>query len=406
MPTFDETFEEVAATLPDLRGSELVALLASATHVARNSVCITDAELGEPGPRIIYVNPAFERMTGYTAAEVLGRNPRFLQGPRSDRRVLDRLRADLEAGRPFQGETYNYRKDGTPFTMAWRIAAVRDEHGVPTHYVAAQDDLSLLRSAEQQVRTLATQLQDALLPTLPRFECLEVAWRYRPVADHALIGGDWYDAVALSDGAVAVFLGDMVGHGDEAAALMGEFRYTCRGLARAFGHEPGRLLDELEAAILADWLPGAALATVFAAVVTPQGEVQYSVAGHPAPVIRRADGTVEVLDHGRSRLVGAAAPDRVRPTATAQLAQGDVLVAFSDGAFEQRDASYDDTYAELVARLRNAEATPTAQCVAAITASRTDRGEVEAIDDMVALAVRLRPGDTGRESAEASSDRG
>ena len=79
MPTFDETFEQVAASLPDLRGSELVALLASATHVARNSVCITDAQLGDPGPRIIYVNPAFERMTGYTAAEVLGRPTSFIQ---------------------------------------------------------------------------------------------------------------------------------------------------------------------------------------------------------------------------------------------------------------------------------------------------------------------------------------
>jgi len=69
-------------------------------------------------------------MTGYSAEEVHGRDPRFLQGPATDRRVLDRLRTDLEAGRPFQGETINYRKDGTPFTMAWRIAAVRSPAGV------------------------------------------------------------------------------------------------------------------------------------------------------------------------------------------------------------------------------------------------------------------------------------
>lgn len=384
--TFDETFEHVAATLPQVRGDEFEALLASATHVALNAVCITDARLDEPGPHIVYVNPAFERMTGYAAAEVIGRNPRFLQGPDSDRRVLDRLRADLEAGRPFQGETFNYRKDGTPFTMAWRVAAVRDEHGTVTHYVAAQDDLSQLRSAEAKLRTLADQLQSTLLPTLPTFPDVEVAWRYRPVADHALVGGDWYDAVRTPSGGVALFLGDMVGHGDEAAALMGEFRFTTRGLVRAFD-DPGRILDELDAAVLADRTPGQAMATVFAAIVDPDGTVRYSVAGHPAPVVRRAGGGVDVLDGGRSRLVGAATSDSARPTATAQLAPGDVLVAFSDGAFERRARDFDQTYARLVDRLEVAAATPVEQCIAAISVDDPDEDDPR--DDIVALAVRM-----------------
>lgn len=386
MTTYDDTFDLVAATLPQVRGNEFEALLASATHVALNAVCITDADLDEPGPRIIYVNPAFERMTGYTAEEVIGRNPRFLQGPASDRRVLDRLRADLEAGRPFQGETFNYRKDGTPFTMAWRVAAVRDEHGRVTHYVAAQDDLTLLRSAEAKLRTLADQLQSTLLPTLPSFGDVELAWRYRPVADHALVGGDWYDAVRTATGSVAVFLGDMVGHGDEAAALMGEFRFTTRGLVRAFD-DPGRIIDELDAAVLADRTPGQAMATVFAAVVEPDGRVRYSVAGHPAPVVRRADGSVEVLDGGRSRLVGAATPDRPRPTAETRLAPGDVLVAFSDGAFERRARDFDQTYARLVDRLAAAGPSPVEQCIAAISVDDPDEDDPR--DDIVALALRL-----------------
>ena len=393
MTTFDETFHLVAASLADVTGSGFESLLASATHVARNSVCITDAELAPPGPRIVYVNPAFERMTGYTADEVLGRNPRFLQGPASDRRVLDRLRSDLEAGRPFQGETINYRKDGTPFTMAWRIAAVRDEHGRPTHFVAAQDDLSLLRSAEQKLRTLASQLQGALLPDLPAFDEFDLAWRYRPVADHALVGGDWYDAVRRPDGSLALFLGDMVGHGDEAAALMGEFRFTCRGLVRTLEH-PGELLDELERAVLADRAPGQALATMVAATLTADGDLRYSVAGHPAPVVRRADGGVEVLDDGRSRLVGAALPRSARPEGRTRLAPGDVFVAFSDGAFEQRGDGFDATYQRLVDRLDAAAPTPTDQCIAAITPPQggDPTATAEPIDDLVALAVSLRSG--------------
>jgi PAS domain S-box-containing protein len=378
--TFDETFEIVAASLPELRGNEFEALLASATHVARNAVCITDAELDDPGPRIVYVNPAFERMTGYSAEEVLGRNPRFLQGPDSDRRVLDRLRADLEAGRPFQGETFNYRKDGTPFTMAWRIAAVRDRHGEVTHYVAAQDDLSLLRAAEGKLRTLANQLQGALLPDLPALPELDLAWRYRPVADHALVGGDWYDAVRLPSGSIALFLGDMVGHGDEAAALMGEFRFTCRGLVRAWD-VPGTILQELEHAILANHRPGQALATMVAAVIDPDGTLHYSVAGHPAPVVRRSDGSIEMLDRARARLLGASTTIPARSTATDHLDPGDVLVLFSDGAFEHRSAPFDVTYAGLLDRLAAADPTPTGLCVAAISTA-----EAEPVDDIVVLA--------------------
>jgi PAS domain S-box-containing protein len=386
---FDDTFDLVAATLPSVRGTEFEALLASATHVALNAVCITDADLDDPGPRIVYVNPAFERMTGWTAAEVLGRNPRFLQGPKSDRRVLDRLRADLEAGRPFQGETFNYRKDGTPFTMAWRVAPVRDEQGTTTHYVAAQDDLTKLRSAERQLRDLATQLQSTLLPTLPELPSVELAWRYRPVADHAVVGGDWYDAVATPSGSVAVFLGDMVGHGHQAAALMGEFRFTTRGLVRTLD-DPARVLDELDAAILSERTPGQAMATMFAGFVDPDGTVRYSVAGHPAPVIRRTSGEVEVLDGGRSRLVGAALPDRPRTTATAHLGPGDVLVTFSDGAFERRSRDFDQTYALLVDRLAAAGAEPAEQCIAAISVHDASEELDGPRDDIVALALRMR----------------
>lgn len=388
MPTFDETFEQVAASLPDLTGSELQSLLAAATHVARNAICITDAELDSPGPRIVYVNPAFERMTGYTAAEVLGRDPRFLQGEATDRRVLDRLRTDLEAGRSFQGETMNYRKDGTPFTMAWRIAAVRGADGIPTHYVAAQDDLSLLRSAEQRVRSLADRLQGALLPALPEFEHVEVAWRYRPVASHALIGGDWYDAVLLPTGAVAVFLGDSTGHDDAAATLMGELRFTCRGLARTIS-EPAVLLDELDRAVLAGRSAGAAMATLFVAVIEPDGCLRYAAAGHPAPVIRKADGSVEILDGGRSRLIGAALPTSPRSQAEAVLGPGDVLVAFSDGAFERRSADFDVAYHELVQRLVRADAEPIAQCVAAISVPEAAPDQ-DPVDDLAAIAVRRR----------------
>lgn len=562
MSGFDETFEAIAGSLRTVTEGAVDELLARATHVARNAVCITDAQLEEPGPTIVYVNPAFERMTGYRADEVLGRNPRFLQGPASDRAVLRRLREDLEAGRPFQGETFNYRKDGTPFVMAWRIAAVRDPSGEITHYVAAQDDVTAVRRAEQLLRdhadevaldsdwlstlvdlgialartsdadevlakvtqvavdalgadvaavvlvdderderilasvggatelavgsrfdprpaslveealargepviraavegpvgaglgegaasvavlpvggagatgsagalvlrwdeprtfrpaershlailarltsmtyrktqalenqrSLAVELQGALLPELGDLPGLELSWRYLSVADDSVVGGDWYDAVELPDGTTALFVGDVVGHGAGAAALMGEVRFTARGLLRAFT-DPGVLLDELDAALLAAHAPGQALATTCAVVIGPDGSVRYSAAGHPHPVIRRADGRIEVLDGARSRLLGAAPVTTPRETAHDRLEVGDTLVAFSDGVFETRGHDYDEGYVRLMRRLAAAADTPDDLCDAAVGLAEPDIDVAGFRDDVVVLAVRRRP---------------
>lgn len=111
----------------------------------RESVVITTAEMDEPGPEIVFVNRAFTDVTGYSADEVLGRTPRLLQGPLTDRRVLDRLRDDVVAGRPFSGEAINYRSDGSPFVMSWRIVAVAGRSGTPSYLLAMQSDVTELR---------------------------------------------------------------------------------------------------------------------------------------------------------------------------------------------------------------------------------------------------------------------
>gem|GEM_PF-1739673 len=88
------------------------------------SVIVTDDAVELPGPRIIFVNRAFERMTGYQLAEVLGRDPCFLQGPRTDQAAIDELRAALLDKRASRGCAINYKKDGTPFLNQWYIKPI------------------------------------------------------------------------------------------------------------------------------------------------------------------------------------------------------------------------------------------------------------------------------------------
>lgn len=133
----------------------LLPVLRAALDQTRSAACITTAELDLPGPEIVYVNPAYCTMTGRRADEVIGATPRIMQGPLTSRAVLDRLRADLEAGRPFVGETVNYHRDGRPFLISWRIDPVVDTDGTTTHYIATQEDITERRRAE---RLLAAEL--------------------------------------------------------------------------------------------------------------------------------------------------------------------------------------------------------------------------------------------------------
>jgi PAS domain S-box-containing protein len=139
------------------RAEETLRLLGSAVEQSKESIVITDAEVNLPGPRILFVNPAFTKMTGYTAKEAIGQTPRILQGRRTDKTVLNRLRHNLEQGEAFEGETINYRKDGMEFNLEWQIAPIRDALGKTTHFVAIQRDITARKMAEQALHRLRNQ---------------------------------------------------------------------------------------------------------------------------------------------------------------------------------------------------------------------------------------------------------
>jgi PAS domain S-box-containing protein len=92
----------------------------------------------KPKYPIIFVNQSFTDMTGYEREELMGQSPTILQGPKTDRAVLGRLRRDISEGKIFHGQAVNYRKDGSEFMMEWKIAPVRNENGEITHYLAIQ----------------------------------------------------------------------------------------------------------------------------------------------------------------------------------------------------------------------------------------------------------------------------
>ncbi len=129
-------------------------LLIAALQRLHEAFIVTDADLDEPGPRILYANPAFTKMTGYTWPELVGRTPRILQGPETDHRVLKNLRSCLELGETFEGETFNYRKDGARFVMRWYIEPIRNAAGEITHFFGIQRDVTAEVEKNRQQRAL------------------------------------------------------------------------------------------------------------------------------------------------------------------------------------------------------------------------------------------------------------
>lgn len=152
----EQSFEELKRIVQHLKEERdqyhsHLQLLEGAIRDDYDSILITELELEKPGPKIVYVNDGFCEMTGYSKEEVIGKTPRILQGPKTDRAVLDKLKKRLKEGQSFFGQTVNYRKDGTEFVNQWDIHPLTDSEGNITHWVSYQHDITERKRAEKML---------------------------------------------------------------------------------------------------------------------------------------------------------------------------------------------------------------------------------------------------------------
>lgn len=207
--------------------------------------------------------------------------------------------------------------------------------------------LQRIHQVDQQRETALT-LQHALLGPAalpPGF-----AARYQAASRPLQVGGDWYDIVDLPDGRIALIVGDCVGHGLAAAAVMGQLRSACRALLLD-NPSPRAALAGLDR--FAARLPGAQCTTVVCAVLDPgTGELVYSSAGHPPLLLVQPDGTTQILDDGHTIPLGIR-PDRPRPEARRSIPARATLLLYTDGLIERRDSALDDAIARAAVLLRD-----------------------------------------------------
>nr|WP_245687597.1 GAF domain-containing SpoIIE family protein phosphatase [Peterkaempfera griseoplana] len=239
----------------------------------------------------------------------------------------------------------------------------------------------------ERQRKVAETMQRYLLPRLPRVRGLGMTARYLPAPDASEVGGDWYDAFTLADGATALAVGDVVGHDLEAAAGMAQLRNMLRAYAWMHGQMPGEVVDWLDHATGA--ITQVSMATmIFARLAgTDDGqfELHWTNAGHPPPLLVSHEGVTRYLTEGHGVLLGIQSK-QARPGASVTLERGSTLVLYTDGLIEAPGHSIDEGLENLRRHAASLAHRPLEQFTdLLLQRTRPPRNE----DDVALLAIRV-----------------
>lgn len=253
--------------------------------------------------------------------------------------------------------------------------------------VADRAALSIRRAQlREQEHRIAEELQRGLLPKrLPRVAGIELVAHYQVAGLDAEAGGDWYDAFPLAGGRIGLVVGDVTGRGVRAASTMGQMRNVTRAYALADDgfRGPGEVLTRVNRYQLA--LEEDELFTLVYAVIDPAaGLLRFANAGHPPPVLRGSAGEARLLQGGGS-LMGVIEDEY--GDYEAQLAQGDMLILYTDGLVERRGESIDVGLNRLAQAAASGPADPSALCAHLLREVLPDRAGLH--DDVTAMLTRV-----------------
>ena len=384
---------------------ELVALSSAAlvrawaTRRARELGAIMDSLLEQapigfafidPYLRYVHVNERLAEFNGHDVEAHLGQTVGQIV-PDLAQDLEPILRNVLETGIPtdkieVSGETDAEAGTERVFEAAYLPVTLDDDEVVGI--VTVVDDVTEQRRARQDLqrryareRDIATRMQRGLTPrNLPCPQGYELAVKYVAGSGDLRIGGDWYDVIELGPDRFAVVIGDVVGHGLNAALAMVRIRHALAGLSYAVPN-PGQVLERLDEYATEDEDRFAAT-LVYGLLEPATGTITLSSAGHPPPLIIKSDGDIIRVDAGKGTPIGVTASGR--PWTSVTLQPGDCLLLYTDGVFEERGTSIDAG----LQRLADVAAKPFETATDLVDNVLTEVPAQEHTDDIALLALR------------------
>ncbi|MEW1583620.1 SpoIIE family protein phosphatase [Streptomyces microflavus] len=372
------------------------------------------ALLHGPDHRVTYVNEAYEtafgpRPAGVPAAEALPELAELSVLPLLDQVLRSGTARTVKSRRTAGGGSYTVtctpvaarngtedgsdseKGDGKDKGEGRDKGDGRREGGVLVYAADVTDHAEAaerLRTSERRHRETAVTLQRSLLPQeLEQPDDLRIAATYQPGGTDAAVGGDWYDVITLGAGRTALVIGDVMGRGVRAAAVMGQLRTAVRAYARLDlpPHEVIQLLDGL-----ASEIDASQIATCVYAVHDPnEGQLVYASAGHLPILVRDEDGTVQRAADPTGPPLGTGG--WVHTSGTIGLPPGSTAVLYTDGLVERRSEDIDEGVASLAGALSGAKGSPQVVCDRLIRSL----GVTAEHDDDVAVLVVQHPARTG-----------
>ncbi|MBP2047708.1 PAS domain S-box-containing protein [Streptomyces griseochromogenes] len=300
---------------------------------------------------ITYWNAAAARLYGYAAEEAIGRHVSLL-APADLEDDIHALLKRLRQGEKVEHfETLRVTRSGALLDVDVTLWPTRDARGQIVGACAIVRDISDRKRAEaeltallEQQRHIALTLQRSLMGTPPAIPGLATASRYRPATQGAGVGGDWFDLIPLGAGRVGVLIGDVMGRGLEAAAVMGQLRSAAHALAKT-GMQPRQLMQALDTVVTDLDVPDQLVTCCYLIIAPDAGTVTVCSAGHlPTLVVGPWDG-VRMLPTPVNAPLGVG--DVLYEQSCTDMAPGATLVLYTDGLIETPDSDIEARLAEL-----------------------------------------------------------
>ncbi len=316
--------------------------LSNVVQQAKSLVAITDLD-----GNIEYVNPCFSEVTGYSLEEVIGKNPRILKSGKHTDEFYHEIWNTVMAGKEWKGEFINRRKDGELFYENASIFDIRDADGTVRNLAKIAEDITRRKNDEIQIERLYTSLmedielasavQSYLLPEwLVHEKNISVTSVYTPSEK---IGGDVFDIIQISESQYVVYVGDISGHGVQAALIMTAVKSTINMLVNIEKDNlrPHYIINKLNEILSKDFFENNYLTIIFCLFDLKNNSIRCLNAGHPAIIeYNKTTSATKIIDIGSSIPVGWMASYQYEEAEeiNIEMSPDSIYFIYTDGLFE------------------------------------------------------------------------